>query len=40
MIGPRTRAAIEAFQASAGLPVDGRAGAKVLRALQVPQGEA
>lgn len=34
MIGPRTRAAIEAFQASAGLPVDGRAGARVLKALK------
>ena len=32
-IGPRTRAAIEAFQASAGLPVDGRAGQRVLKAL-------
>jgi len=35
-IGPRTRKAIEAFQATAGLPVDGRAGAKVLRALKEP----
>lgn len=34
MMGPRTRAAIEAFQASAGLPVDGRPGARVLRALR------
>jgi lytic murein transglycosylase len=34
MIGPRTRAAIEAFQISAGLPVDGRAGARVLKALK------
>jgi len=33
-IGPRTRAAIEAFQTSAGLPVDGRAGARVLKALK------
>ena len=33
-IGPRTRKAIEAFQASAGLAADGRAGAKVLRALR------
>jgi lytic murein transglycosylase len=33
-IGPRTRAAIEAFQASAGLPVDGHAGARVLGALR------
>jgi lytic murein transglycosylase len=33
MIGPRTRAAIEAFQAAAGLPVDGRAGMRVLKAL-------
>ncbi len=35
-IGPRTRKAIEAFQAVAGLPVDGRAGVKVLRALRRP----
>jgi lytic murein transglycosylase len=34
LIGPRTRAAIEAFQASAGLPVNGRAGARVLGALR------
>ncbi|MGE5525777.1 MAG: lytic murein transglycosylase [Rhodospirillaceae bacterium] len=34
LIGARTRAAIEAFQASAGLPVDGRAGARVLQALK------
>lgn len=34
MIGPRTRAAIEAFQNSTGLPVDGRAGARVLGALR------
>lgn len=34
MIGPRTRAAIEAFQTSAGLPVDGRAGSRVLGALR------
>lgn len=32
-IGPRTRAAIEAFQAKAGLPVDGRPGQRVLKAL-------
>src|SRR5262249_46087352 len=32
-IGPRTRAAIEAFQASAALPVDGRPGQRVLKAL-------
>ena len=32
-IGPRTRAAIQAFQASAGLPADGRAGQRVLKAL-------
>jgi lytic murein transglycosylase len=32
-IGPRTRAAIEAFQLSAGLPVDGRAGQRALKAL-------
>jgi lytic murein transglycosylase len=37
MIGPRTRAAIEAFQASVGLPVDGRAGARVLKALTEKQ---
>jgi lytic murein transglycosylase len=36
MIGPRTRTAIESFQQSAGLAVDGRAGARVLRALQTP----
>jgi lytic murein transglycosylase len=36
-IGPRTRAAIQAFQASAGLPVDGRAGKRVLRALAQPK---
>jgi peptidoglycan hydrolase-like protein with peptidoglycan-binding domain len=35
-IGPRTRAAIEAFQTSVGLPVDGRAGARVLNALKEP----
>lgn len=35
IIGSRTRAAIQAFQASAGLPVDGRAGMKVLNALRV-----
>jgi len=34
LIGPRTRAAIEAFQASVGLPVDGRAGRRVLKALK------
>ena len=34
IIGSRTRAAIRAFQASAGLPVDGRAGRKVLEALR------
>jgi lytic murein transglycosylase len=33
-IGPRTRAAISAFQASAGLPADGRAGQRVLAALR------
>jgi hypothetical protein len=33
-IGPRTRAAIEAFQHSAGLPVDGRAGQRVLNAAK------
>ena len=35
-IGPRTRAAIEAFQKSAGLPADGRAGQRVLKALSAP----
>lgn len=34
IIGARTRAAIESFQQSAGLTVDGRAGARLLRALQ------
>ena len=34
IIGPRTRAAIMMFQASAGLPEDGRAGRKVLDALR------
>ena len=34
VIGSRTRAAIEAFQAAAGLPVDGHPGARVLKALQ------
>jgi lytic murein transglycosylase len=34
MIGPRTRGAIEAFQAATGLPVDGRAGTRVLNALR------
>lgn len=34
IIGARTRAAIQAFQASAGLPADGRAGMRVLKALQ------
>jgi len=33
-IGPRTRAAITAFQAAAGLPADGRAGQRVLGALR------
>ena len=33
-IGPRTRAAIQAFQTSVGLPPDGRAGARVLKALK------
>ena len=35
-IGPRTRAAISAFQASVGLPADGRAGQRVLEALRKP----
>jgi lytic murein transglycosylase len=34
IIGQRTRDAIKVFQASAGLPVDGYAGARVLRALK------
>jgi lytic murein transglycosylase len=34
VIGARTRAAIESFQAAAGLPVDGRAGMRVLEALR------
>ena len=34
IVGQRTREAIKAFQASAGLPADGRAGAKVLGALK------
>jgi len=34
IIGARTRSAIKAFQASAGLPEDGRAGGKVLAALR------
>ena len=33
-IGPRTRTAIRAFQASAGLPEDGHAGTRVLNALK------
>ncbi len=33
-IGPRTRAAIRAFQVSAGLPDDGHAGVRVLEALK------
>ncbi|HEV7804163.1 MAG TPA: lytic murein transglycosylase [Burkholderiales bacterium] len=36
MIGQRTRAAIAAFQASAGLTPDGRPGARVLQALRQP----
>jgi len=34
LVGARTRAAIEAFQSSAGLAVDGHAGARVLNALK------
>jgi len=34
IVGERTREAIKAFQASAGLPADGRAGTRVLRALK------
>lgn len=34
IIGQRTREAIKSFQASAGLPVDGHAGSKVLNALK------
>jgi lytic murein transglycosylase len=39
-IGPRTRAAISAFQASAGLPADGRAGQRVLNALRAAPAKA
>ncbi len=35
-IGPRTRAAIRSFQATAGLPEDGRAGMRVFDALKKP----
>jgi lytic murein transglycosylase len=38
-IGPRTRRAIATFQASAGLTVDGRAGAKALEALRAPPAD-
>ena len=34
IIGPRTRKAVEAFQNSGGMTADGRAGARVLKALQ------
>ena len=34
LVGARTRAAIEAFQAAAGLPIDGHAGMRVLSALR------
>jgi len=34
VVGPRTRAAVAAFQAEAGLAVDGRAGVRVLEALR------
>jgi lytic murein transglycosylase len=34
IVGTRTREAIKAYQASAGLPVDGRAGTKLLAALR------
>ncbi len=34
MIGSRTRAAIETYQAAAGLPVDGHAGQRVLKSLR------
>ena len=34
IIGQRTRDAIKAFQASAGLPPDGRAGGRVFNALK------
>jgi hypothetical protein len=36
IIGSRTVAAIKAFQASAGLPADGYASARVLKALREP----
>jgi lytic murein transglycosylase len=39
MIGQRTRIAIQSFQASAGLPVDGRAGARVLNALKAQKAQ-
>lgn len=37
IIGSRTREAIKAFQAAAGLPADGRAGGKLLAALRTQQ---
>jgi len=37
LVGSRTRAAIQAFQAAAGLTVDGRAGMKTLSALRAEQ---
>lgn len=40
LIGPRTRAAIEMFQASGGLAADGRAGARVLNALRTGSASA
>jgi lytic murein transglycosylase len=40
IIGTRTRAAIEAFQTSLGLTPDGRAGARVLQALQAEKAPA
>lgn len=40
IIGARTRKAIEAFQTAAGLTVDGRAGDRVLKALQQPLQQA
>ena len=39
MIGAKTRAAIREFQASVGMSVDGRAGARVLNALRIHTGK-
>jgi lytic murein transglycosylase len=37
IVGPRTRAALQAFQAAAGFPADGRAGVRVLNALRAQE---